>query len=284
MSHIVTGRWRRFKRSALWRMARRRLRGPSTASRRMGRLLIDYAREFSLSIGGKPNAFDSLIHGYIRKGSDPRYRRIYGDLLDLFMPNYQENIYPYYAAQQYHMLLEFLAYPFGEGIGSYVAPYRQGLPQTGPADVIEYGAGIPFGLIDALLTQPGCIRTITLIDLDLVHTHFVEFVLRRLAGDTPLHMYRLRDPHAFPDLEDKRYNFLFGKDIFEHVRRPEEKLERLIASAADSCVCYFDFRDHGEARYQHVTPQIAHLADTMRRAGFENRGAVGAVTEFTRGL
>jgi len=250
----------------------------------MGGLLIDYARDFSLSIGGRADAFDPLIHGYIRKGSDLRYRRIYGALLDLFMPNYQENLYGYYAAQQYHILLEFLAYPFGEGIDSYVAPYRRGLRTLGPADVIEYGPGIPFGLIDALLTQPGRIRTITLIDLDLVHTRFVEFVLRRVAGDTPLHMHRLRDPDAFPDLEDKRYNFFFGKDIFEHLRRPEEKLERLISSASDSCVCYFDFRDHGVARYQHVTPQIGHLGDVMRRSGFEERGAVGPVTEFVRGL
>ena len=149
------------------------------------------------------------------------------------------------------------------------------------AYVLEYGCGIPYGLIESLLIQKQRIKSITLIDLDLIHMDFTEFVVNKIAPDVHLDIYRLRDTEAFPELSGS-YNFIFGKDIFEHLHNPEDKLRKLMSYSADKSICYFDFKYKGAKIHQHITPDIRYLAEVMEELGFENRGDVDGLTEFTK--
>ena len=39
------------------------------------------------------------------------------------------------------------------------------------------------------------------------------------------------------------------------------------------CVCYFDFSDHGEVKYQHISPNLPFLSDEMLNFGFKKEHA-----------
>jgi hypothetical protein len=248
-----------------------------------GQLFLKYAREFSATVGGKPEAFDRSLDGLIGAG-DSRCVAVCADLLDAFMPGYERNLFQYYIYQQYYILFRFLQYPFLYPLAVYTASYQKGLSLLDEAHVLDYGCGVPYGLIMTLLSEPQRrIKSVTLVDLDLIHMDFAEFVIRKIAPDMPLDIYRLRDTEVFPGLKGP-YNFFFGKDIFEHLLDPEEKLRRLMSYSADASVCYFDFGDKGPVIYQHITPDLRYLAQVMERLGFQASGQLSSLTEFRRNI
>jgi hypothetical protein len=247
----------------------------------MGKLVLNWVIEFSESIGAKREAFEPRLSKLVQSG-DNSCSAIYADLLNAFMPNYERDLFRYYAYQQYFLLFRFLQYPFlNPELNEYVLPYRKGISTVDEARILEYGCGIPYGLIECLLTQPQKIKSIDLIDLDLIHMDFTEFVIRKIIPHIPLSIYRLRDAEAFPELNDS-YNLFYGKDIFEHLHNPEEKLTKLMRHRAEPCVCYFDFRDRGEKIYQHVTEDVSSLAKVMEGLGFKAASKICGLTEFTK--
>jgi SAM-dependent methyltransferase len=244
---------------------------------------LDYAREYCAQTGGRLDVLqDRLVKRIVKR--DRRGNEELQDLLEAFLPDYESRLFEYYSYQQFFILMILLQYPFLEGgLWGYHEAYRRGADLLGEMHVLEYGCGIPYGLIDCLLTQPGKVKSIGLVDLDLVYTDFAEFVVRKIAPTVPLQVFRLRDAKTFP-LLTARYNFFFGKDIFEHLHDPEGNLRKLLAASVDASVCYFDFNDHGMKVHQHITPDIRYLAKVMVEHGFRVGDRVTGCTEFTRNL
>jgi hypothetical protein len=246
-----------------------------------GTLLMNYAREVCSQIGGNSEVFDARIAKRITE-QDRRGNEELQDLLEAFLSDYEGHLFEYYSYQQFFMLLIFLQYPFHEGwLWNYHEPYRRGAAQLAEMHVLEYGCGIPYGLIDCLLVQPGKVKSVSLIDLDLVHVNFAEFVIRKIAPEVSLQIYRLRHTEVFPELLGC-HNFCFGKDIFEHLRDPEGNLRKLLATSSEESVCYFDFSHHGLKVHQHISPDIAFLNQVMVEHGFKAGERIGSCTEFTR--
>jgi hypothetical protein len=98
-----------------------------------------------------------------------------------------------------------------------------------------------------------------------------------------LQIFRLRNTEAFPQLSGQ-YNFLFGKDIFEHLSDPEGNLRKLLAACSTEAICYFDFQDHGSKVHQHISPDISYLRQVMTEHGFKTGERIGSCTEFARGV
>jgi hypothetical protein len=134
-----------------------------------------------------------------------------------------------------------------------------------------------------LLNEYKSINSITLIDLDLIHVSFVQFLISKIAPDIKLNIYKLNDTDAFPKLEGK-YNFFFGKDIFEHLSNPLKNLKELLSYSKPEAICFFDFNDHGEKIYQHITPKIEYLSAEMVKMGFRSGEKVSGLSEFIRNI
>jgi hypothetical protein len=248
-----------------------------------GELFLTYIRDFCLSIGGNPLAFDRSLEESIRLCNDNSLK-INKELLDAFFPDYQNNLYKYYVLQQYDILYRFLQYPFLDPtLAEYITPYNKGISKVGEVNVIEYGCGIPYGLIITLLSKPEKIKTITLIDLDLIHMDFVEFVIKRIAPTIDLRVHRLRDNNLFPELSGS-YNFFFGKDIFEHLYSPEIKLKKLLSYSSEKAICYFDFNNKGQILHQHITPSLEYLFEVMRESKFVTGPNLFGLTEFSKNI
>jgi hypothetical protein len=201
-----------------------------------------------------------------------------------FERNYERSLFDYYRQQQYLLLLVFLSYPFrGPGcLGSYIEPYKAAAGAVAePLDILDYGAGIPFGAIDLIRSQPGKVRSITIVDLDLIHTRLSEYVLVMLLGREKVRLVRTTDADAIPDLGGP-FNFCFGKDIFEHLNDPRSHLRNILAATAEDAVCYFDLNDHGERYLQHVTPTLSPLVEILESQGFRSLATIRGMSGFRR--
>ena len=242
--------------------------------------ILNSAIEYSKIIEGDFNSFDRRLSDLI-KNPDNDCNSIIQDVLTAFMPKYKENLYEYYKEQQYLIFYRFLVYPYTSNLNGYIIPYEKGLKIVKNADILDYGCGIPYGLIYSLVNHKKYINSITLIDLDLVHMKFTEFLIKKIAPKVNLTIYKLRDAEKFPDLNSE-YNFFYGKDIFEHLRNPLDNLKKLLSYSKPETVCYFDFADHGEKIYQHVSPNISFFTNEMIKMGFNKTGKVSSLTEFIK--
>jgi len=186
-----------------------------------------------------------------------------------------------YKYQEFLIFYRFLSYPFWDDLYSYILPYEKALAINNCCDILDYGSGIPYGLIYALYNGTHSIKSISLIDLDLVHVDFVEYLIRKMAPEVKLKIYRLNDSEIFPELEGT-YNLFFGQDIFEHLRDPLKNLQNLMKYSQPDAVCYFDFNDHGEKIYQHISPNISFLTEEMEKLGFQRKGKISSMTEFVK--
>lgn len=243
--------------------------------------ILSSAIEYSKEIGGDIGSFDRNLNDLIRN-SENKSNSIIQDILTAFMTDYKNNLYQYYKNQEYLIFYRFLSYPFSGSLSSQLLPYQKGLSYYRSYDILDYGAGIPYGLINSLLKENNPIRSITLIDLDLVHLDFVKFLIRKIAPKIELNIYRLTDTDFFPKIEGK-FNFFYGKDIFEHLKDPLENLKKLMDCAMEETVCFFDFNDHGKIIYQHLSPDLRFLADEMVKIGFRKGENVGGLSSFIKG-
>lgn len=244
--------------------------------------ILDSAIEYSKKINGDVSSFDRNLKGLIKNRGN-ECNSIIQDILTAFMHDYKNNLFRYYKNQEYLIFYRFLSYPFSGSLSAQFLPYQKGLLRYKSYDILDYGSGIPYGLINSLLKENNPIRSITLVDLDLVHLDFVEFLIRKIAPNIPLSFYKLTDTEFFPNIDGK-FNFFYGKDIFEHLDDPLKNLKKLMDCSMPEAVCYFDFNDHGEVIYQHIAPNLIFLSSEMVKMGFLKGENVSGLSEFIKGV
>jgi hypothetical protein len=262
---------------------------PQEASRDddLWRLVLGEAEEFIRREGGNADVFRSevvpLMEHLVRsRRCSGLYNEAYQFTLEALMPRYREHLYEYYREQQYHMFVIMLSYP-RRGLGaSYLEPYRFAHRLMPTLRVLDYGTGIPYGLVNTLMARPAAVSSATLVDLDLIHCRFTEFLLGRLAPGLRPTVHRLRNENEMPQLSET-FNFLFAKDIWEHLRNPQCVLEHVLRFAEEDCLCMLDITDHGIEIHQHITPDLGFLAQALADAGFRRVAGVGSLSGFARG-
>jgi hypothetical protein len=256
--------------------------GPEAA---LGAFVLAQAADYARSTGGDASALANATLGTFLH--DRAAIKMAGEaqqyVMTAFQPDYERNLYPFYKQQEYMILLAFLSYPFrGPGsLNAQLQTYSAAADALPEMDILDYGAGMPFGLIQLLRTRPEKVKSVTLVDLDLIHTRLSEHIIRGFIGDR-LTMIRKTDPEAIPSFGRKKFNFCFGKDIFEHLTDPAPHLENILKATAKQAVCYFDFTDHGEKYLQHVTPLLSPLNAVVEAHGFEKAEMLAGMSGFTR--
>lgn len=252
----------------------------------LGMYILEKTKDFSRDRGGRPESLqtgrvkDCIFHQKCLSEMNEAHQYLQTAL----MPHYEQNLYEYYRQQQYLILLTFLSYAFhGPGcLASQIQPYITASSKLPSMRILDYGAGLAFGLIHLMRTCPEKVESITIVDLDLVHTDLVEYILSDLCSDTDITVMRVTNPQTIVDFGDRTFNLIYGKDIFEHLHDPEHHLRAMLARAQASCLCYFDFSDHGAKYLQHVHPQLSHLNEILYEFSFRMDGNTGCLSEFVR--
>lgn len=252
----------------------------------LGMYVLAKAKEFSSGLGGKPEALDAKrVQDAVFRQKHVQYmNEVVGHLETVFMPHYEENLFEYYREQQYLILLTFLSYPF-RGPGSlfaHVQPFLDASSKLHTVKAIDYGAGLPFGLIHLMRTCPEKVDSVTIVDQDLIHTKLAEYILSDLCTNVDLAVSRVKGAADVAELGNRTFNLIYGKDVFEHLPQPELVLRDLLDRAETPCICCFDFVDRHDRVLQHVTQRLSHLSKVLSDYSFRPAGHVGALSVFSR--
>ena len=261
--------------------ARRRIRGsargtPPPAGDAAGyhRWLLDEVHAFiAAAYPGTAlprERFMQLIRQYQDREWIGRTNRYLGDLWYLFAPDFAQRLPDYYRYTDLSLTLTLLTYATNEPLltANYLRPYALARQRFDRFAVLEIGAGIPHGFLHAVYQHgPAFCSQLTTVDIDGVPARFVEFFCRRHHID---HRWIVAVAGQATPLGDiGPFDFVFAKDVFEHLQDPERAVRDLIRCASDRALLALDLDDKGAVVYQHVSPVLAPLLGPVVSAGFE---------------
>jgi SAM-dependent methyltransferase len=209
--------------------------------------------------------------------------RYIGDLWNLFAPDFRERLDEYYKSQEMQLTMTFMAYATQAQLlrENYVAPYemmRERLPRTA---VLEVGAGVPHGFLSqAFGSGTAWCDALTIVEIDAVYARFVRWYCE---AHGVAFQHALAHAGRAPDIPaDRRYGFVFAKDVFEHLDDPVKAIRAIVGVAAPAAILALDLEDKGAIEYQHISPALAGLREHVERAGFRAFASTGNMTMFER--
>jgi hypothetical protein len=228
--------------------------------------------------------FGSLIAKYQDSDWLRATNRYLGDLWYLFAPDFPKRLGEYYHSQDLPLLMTQLSYARNTPLlhANYIEPYRIARERLGRMRILELGAGLPHGLFCHVHRDgTSWCSHVTAADIEATSAEFVAFWCRRQGL---LHQRVTAEAGIAPDLSGlKGFDFVFAKDIFEHLTDPSVALQRVLEVTSPRAVLALDLEDKGAVEYQHVSPRLQQLIPSVERAGFGRLTTTGNLTMFARG-
>jgi hypothetical protein len=226
--------------------------------------------------------FLSLVNTY----ADPSWlkpsNRYIGDLWYLFAPDFTRRLDEYYRAQDFALTLTLLSYASNVPLleANYRRPYRFARERLTRFTVLELGAGIPHGFLDLLRQEgTGFCDHLVAVDIDGLPARITACCCRRhevsFAQMTAV-------AGAAPALATRPIDFVFAKDVFEHLTDPAAAVDQVLACASERAVLALDLDDKGPVVYQHVSPALEPLKSRVAAAGFMLAEHTGNMSIFVR--
>ena len=227
--------------------------------------------------------FTALVRQYQDAGWQRKVNRYIGDLWYLFAPDFATRLDEYYRYTDLQLTLTLFTYSGNAALldANYLRPYRIARERLGRFSILEVGAGLPHGLLYGVFANdPLPCTSLTTVDIDGVPARFVAFFCRRHG--IPHRWIVATAGQATAVGADGSFDFVFAKDIFEHLVDPVPALDDLLRSASNRAILALDLDDKGEVVYQHVSPALGPLRQRVAAAGFHAIEQTGNVTLFER--
>jgi hypothetical protein len=243
------------------------------------RFLVAEHREHALP----REQFLALFWRLQQSGQIRPVNRYIGDLWNLFAPDFRGRLDEYYKAQEMQLTMTFLVYATQARLlqENYVVPYRMMRERLPRAAVLEVGAGIPHGFLSqAFESGTAWCDALTIVEIDAVYARFVRWYCEAHGVAFQHALAHAGRAPAVP--ADRRYGFVFAKDVFEHLDDPARTIRDIVGVAAPAAVLALDLEDKGAIEYQHISPALAGLREYVERAGFRAFASTGNMTMFER--
>jgi hypothetical protein len=145
-------------------------------------LFAEFVREAYSRDAMPQDEFTALVSRYQNEAAMRPNNRYFGDLWDLFAPDYRDRLDEYYAAFALHDTMSFLGYAHDAWLvhDQYVRPYRIARERLDRLAILEVGAGIPHGFLYTMLFDaPAACARLTINEIDAPYTRFTEWFCRR---------------------------------------------------------------------------------------------------------
>jgi hypothetical protein len=229
------------------------------------------------------DTFAEVFWRHQRSGIIRAANRYVGDLWDLFAPDYRRRLPEYYAQQELQLTMTFLAYAGQPELldAHFLQPYREMRRRFPKPSILEIGPGIPHGfLANVHRDGGGWCRALTIVELDAQYARFTGWVCARHG--IPFERIPAIAAQAPAISTSTRFDFVFAKDVFEHLDAPDRALAEIVRVAATPSLLALDLTDHGSVEYQHISPRLSAHAAVVEAAGFVRSGQAGHLTIFTR--
>lgn len=238
--------------------------------RRRPRTYPPYRRELLLlfrafiqeTIGSAPGEaeFLAIAERHLGLNGDTKQGAVYlNDLWDLFKPGWQaDQLAEFYKATELARTLRAIDYASDETFvdSLYAAPYRYAHERLGFLDVLEVGPAIPHGLIRLTGEHPDAVASVTINEIDAPYTRFTLWLCERRG--IPADWIPAR-PGAASAMPERRFNFVYAKDVLEHLYDPAGMLASILAATRPPAFVAVDLADMGARVSEHVSPNLLPL-------------------------
>lgn len=292
ISRVAAALWRRSP-AELMTAVSRRLRGESPALAPVGpdsdygEWLLDQVYEFVSSSCPAyvlpRERFRALMQEYQDPAHLRRFNRYLGDLWYLFEPDFQTRLHEYYRSQDLPLMMTLVAYARNASMlrDHYLRPYELALGRFGALSILEYGAGVPHGFLNAVHARgTDFCRELTSVDIDGTPARFLETFCR--SRKIPHRRIQAIAGESVSFSGSELFDFIFAKDVFEHLLDPEFAVEQILARAGPQTILALDLDDKGTVTYQHVSPALEPLKYRVQKAGFSMMERTGNLSVFSK--
>ena len=193
------------------------------------------------------------------------------DLDTLLNPNFNEDLEFSYKNYERKIFLRLISYSLNKKMISekYTDIYNFGIKEIKePLNILEIGGGIPHGLIYNVWKKgKNFIKNFTYVDADLLHSEFVEWYCKKFNIPNDVQLFK---PSKTPTLNTIEYNFVFAKDVFEHLDTPEILIDYLIKNTInDKTLLCLDLEHKGKKIGQHISPNLPILKEKLIKNNFQ---------------
>lgn len=276
---------------ARWvRGVRRLVRGGAAPPPRPGpyvRALLAEFHRFIVSQYGRHalprERFEEIFWRHQASGIVRPANRFIGDLWYLFAPDFTERLGEYYKAQELQLTMTFLGYAAAETLlhDNYVVPYRMMRERLPRAAVLEVGAGLPHGFLATVFDEGAAwCDELAIVEVDAIYARFVRWFCetRGIAF-----RHEVAEAARAPRLPaGRQYDFVFAKDVFEHLDDPRRTVDDIVSRAAPRAMLALDLEDKGAVEYQHISPELSRLKPAVDGAGFRLLAQTGNMSVYER--
>jgi hypothetical protein len=258
------------------------------ASAYVNQLLDEFHRFISAEYGRAAlsrDEFLTLFWRLQRGGMIRPANRFVGDVWNLVLPDFRDRLDEYYKSQEAQLTMTFLAYAAQPQAlnDNYMVPYRAMRERIAGVTVLEVGAGIPHGFLSLLFDAgAGWCDELTIVELDTIYARFTRWCCE--TRNVSFKHVLARAGQAPPIPPGAAYDFVFAKDVFEHIDDPVKTIRDIVSVAKPAAFLALDLEDKGPVEYQHISPELSHLRQPVIDAGFRASGTTGHMTLFERGL
>jgi hypothetical protein len=219
------------------------------------------------------NKLNSLIKGVAN------YRDLGKEIDTLFNPEFDKNLEFHYKYNERKIFFEFILYSLNKKLISkkYAEIYNFGISEIKkPLNILEIGGGIPHGLIYNIWEKDkNFVKNFTYVDANLLHAEFVRWYCKKSSIPSEIKLFM---PSKTPLLESLKFNFVFAKDIFEHLDTPEILIDYLISNTyeKETLLC-LDLEHKGDKIGQHISPNLPVLKRKLIENNFQVINKFGEV-------
>ena len=197
------------------------------------------------------------------------------DTLDLyysiFEPDFSSDLNKYYKIQEKQIFLRFLKYSLNPKLirKKYFDIYTFAFNHLNQQlKILEIGGGVPHGFIYKIWKEgKNFFENINYIEADMLHTKFFQWYCKenKIKINT-----KIFPASKTPIIDNIDYNFVFAKDIFEHLDDPKKLINNLIhkTNNSETLLC-LDLEHKGNNTIQHINPNLPTLKNDLIENNFK---------------
>ena len=188
-----------------------------------------------------------------------------------FEPDYEDDVAKWYKLFEKQIFLQFLKYSINTTLikNKYSDVYDFAIDRIKePLEVIEIGGGVPHGMIFNIKEKgKEFLKKLNYIEADMLHTEFVEWYCKKnlIQFDKKISL-----SSKTPTIKNINFNFVFAKDIFEHLDNPGKLIDELIINTKSSkTLLCLDLEHKGAITVDHINPNLPVLKEKLINNNFK---------------
>ena len=199
------------------------------------------------------------------------YKDIIGELNTLFNPEFNNDLPFHYKYNENKIFFRFILNALNNKLitNKYSKIYEYAINEINePLDILEIGGGLPHGFVYSVWKKgKSFLNNFTYLDANLLHSEFGEWYCKEIQISYEIKLFTAAKT---PLLKDTKFNFVFAKDIFEHLDAPEILINYLISNTNDNkTLLCLDLEHKGEKQGQHISPNLPILKIKLIENNFE---------------